>query len=169
MSTKELLTILPLKKKKTRGEDVHCAFKKYIEEKNIPIYKVLSMTTDGEPSMTGTNNRFLAMYMRDDDFLSYHCIIHQQALYSKILNMRHVMGICMKIGNSIRRRSPQRRMFRSQLEENESDYKELLYHADVRWLSRSIFLQRSRDLLPEVKDFWNQKIKSISNLVINFG
>ncbi|GFW16885.1 uncharacterized protein TNCV_2760131 [Trichonephila clavipes] len=53
----ELLTILPLKKK-ARGEDVYCAFKKYIEEKNIPIYKVVSMTTDGAPSMTGTVNGF---------------------------------------------------------------------------------------------------------------
>ncbi|GFW92718.1 uncharacterized protein TNCV_1735111 [Trichonephila clavipes] len=102
MSIKEeLLTILPLKKK-TRGEDVYCAFKKYIEEKNIPIYKVVSMTTDGAPSMTGTVNGFFAMCMRDDDFphfLSYHCIIPQQALCCKILNMRHAMGICMKIVN----------------------------------------------------------------------
>ncbi|GFR01175.1 DUF4371 domain-containing protein [Trichonephila clavata] len=105
------------------------------------------MTTDGAPSMTGTINGFLAMCMRDDDFshfLSYHCIIHQQC---KILNMRHVMGICMKIVNSIRGRSLQRRTLRSQLEENESDYGELLYHAVVRWLIWSIFLQRFRDLL----------------------
>ncbi|GFQ88527.1 uncharacterized protein TNCT_154501 [Trichonephila clavata] len=96
MSTQEeLSTILP------RGEDIYCAFKKYTEEKNIPIYKVVSMTTDGAPSVTGAFNRFLAMCMRDDDFphfLSYHCIIHQQCkLCCKILNTRHVMGICMKI------------------------------------------------------------------------
>ncbi|GFX42738.1 uncharacterized protein TNCV_2196951 [Trichonephila clavipes] len=100
MSIKEeLLTILPLKKK-TGGEDVYCAFKKYIEEKNIPIYKVVSMTTDGASSMTGTVNGLLAMCMRNDDFphfLSYHCIISQ--LCCKILNMRHVMGICVKIVN----------------------------------------------------------------------
>lgn len=64
MSVKEeLLTILHLKKK-TRGEDVYCAFKKYIEEKKIPIDKVVSMTTDGAPSMTGTINGFLAVYER---------------------------------------------------------------------------------------------------------
>ncbi|GFX12201.1 hypothetical protein TNCV_1103191 [Trichonephila clavipes] len=40
-------------------------------------------------------------------------------------------------------------MFRAQLEENESDYGKWLYHADVRWLCRSIFLQRFRDLLQE--------------------
>ncbi|GFX29123.1 general transcription factor II-I repeat domain-containing protein 2A [Trichonephila clavipes] len=71
--------------------------------------------------------------------------------------MRHVMGICMKIVNSIRGRSLKRRIFRAQLEENESDYGELLYHADVRWLSRSIFLQRFRDLLQKVKDFLESK------------
>ncbi|GFV56112.1 uncharacterized protein TNCV_993611 [Trichonephila clavipes] len=115
MSIKEeLLTILSIKKK-TRGEDVYCAFEIFIEEKNIPIYKVVSMTTDGAPSMTDTVNGILAICMRDDEFphfLSYHCIIHQQALCCKILNMRHVMGICMKIVNSIRGRSLQRRMVR---------------------------------------------------------
>ncbi|GFU08596.1 uncharacterized protein TNCV_3337351 [Trichonephila clavipes] len=82
------------------------------------------MTTDRAPSMTGTVNGFLAMCMRDDGFphfLSYHCIIHQQAMCCKILNMRHVMRICMKIANSIRG-SLQRKIFRAQLEENESDY-----------------------------------------------
>ncbi|GFX77241.1 uncharacterized protein TNCV_5063741 [Trichonephila clavipes] len=48
-------------------------------------------------------------------------------------------------------------MFGAQLEENESDYGELLHHADVRWLCRSIFLQRFRDLLQEVKDFLESK------------
>ncbi|GFU55970.1 uncharacterized protein TNCV_1557251 [Trichonephila clavipes] len=64
MSIKEeLLTILPLKKK-TRGEDVNCAFKKYIEERNIPIYKVVSMTTDGVPSMTDSQWIFGYKYER---------------------------------------------------------------------------------------------------------
>ncbi|GFW89679.1 uncharacterized protein TNCV_1025631 [Trichonephila clavipes] len=114
------------------------------------------MTTDGVPPMTDTVNGFLAICMRDDDcphFLSYHCIIHQQTLCCKILNMRHVMGICKKIVNSIRGRSLQRKMFRAHLEKNESDYGEFLYHADVRWLSRSIFLQIFRNLPQEVKNF----------------
>ncbi|GFV58587.1 hypothetical protein TNCV_3309331 [Trichonephila clavipes] len=48
-------------------------------------------------------------------------------------------------------------MSRAHLEENESDYGELLYHADARWLSRSIFLQRFRDLPQEVKDCLESK------------
>lgn len=78
-------------------------------------------------------------------------------LCCKFLHMRHVMGICMKIVNSNQRRSLQRRMFRAQLEENTFEYGELLYHADVRWLSRSIFLPRFRDFLQEVKEFLETK------------
>ncbi|GFX15554.1 general transcription factor II-I repeat domain-containing protein 2 [Trichonephila clavipes] len=63
----------------------------------------------------------------------------------------------MKILDSFRGRSLQIRMYRAQLEENESDYEELLYPADVRWLNRSIFLQRFRDLLQEVKKFLESK------------
>jgi hypothetical protein len=44
-------------------------------------------------------------------------------------------------------------MFRSQLEANESEHGELIYHADVRWLSTAVFLQRFRDLLLEDKEF----------------
>ncbi|GFV01335.1 uncharacterized protein TNCV_2125611 [Trichonephila clavipes] len=118
------------------------------------------MTTDGVPSITDTVNGFLAICMRDDDFshfLSYHCIIHQQALCCKILNMRHVMGICMKIVNSIRGRSLQRRIFRAHLEENESDYGELLYHADVLWLSRSIFFTKIQGPTTRGKRFLESK------------
>ncbi|GFX16668.1 hypothetical protein TNCV_24391 [Trichonephila clavipes] len=60
--------------------------------------------------------------------ISQPCIF---VLCCKVLNMRHVMGICMKIVNSIRGISLQIRIFRAQLEENESHYVELLYHADV--------------------------------------
>ncbi|GFV73030.1 hypothetical protein TNCV_3951711 [Trichonephila clavipes] len=84
-------------------------------------------------------------------FLPYNCFIHRQALYCNIQNLRHdfhdaslyVMGICMKIMNSVQGRRLQRRMFWAQLEENESDYGELLYNADVRWLNRSTFYSDS--------------------------
>ncbi|GFW03945.1 uncharacterized protein TNCV_2050611 [Trichonephila clavipes] len=71
--------------------------------------------------------------------------------------MRQIMGICRKIVNSIRERSLQRRMFRAQLEENESDYEELLYHADVRWLSRR---------LAEVTSSW-QRVIFFSNIILD--
>jgi hypothetical protein len=63
------------------------------------------------------------------------------------------MDICMKTVNCIRGRSLQRRMFRLQLEANESEHGELVYQADVHWLSRAVFLQRFRDVLHKIKEF----------------
>ena len=87
------------------------------------------MTTDGAPAMIGRTSGFIALCRGDDrfpDFFNYHCIIHQQALCGKMLNMTEVMDISFKIVNSIRARSLQRRLFRSQLQESEAEQSDLL-------------------------------------------
>jgi hypothetical protein len=63
------------------------------------------------------------------------------------------MDIAFKIANSIRSRSLQRRLFKLQLEENDSQHCDLLLHTDVRWLSRGEFLERFQCLLPEIIEF----------------
>ncbi|KAK7939583.1 hypothetical protein WMY93_002909 [Mugilogobius chulae] len=145
MSTKEeLLTILPMKEH-TRGEDIYLSFKNFVEETQLPLCKLVSITTDGAPAMVGRAHGFVARCKEDDafpDFLNYHCIIHQQALCAKMLNMKDIMDVATKIACSIRARPLQRRLFRAHLEQMDSDHLELLLHTDVRWLSRGRFLQR---------------------------
>ena len=151
----ELLTILPLKEH-TRGEDIFKSFKNFIEKTQFPVCKLMSITMDGAPAMVGHSNGFIAKCREDDDFpdfLNYHCIIHQQALCAKMLNMKEIMDVATKISCSIRARSLQRRLFRAHLEKADCDHLELLLHTDVRWLSRGKFLQRFRELLPEIKEF----------------
>ncbi|XP_047038576.1 general transcription factor II-I repeat domain-containing protein 2B-like isoform X2 [Helicoverpa zea] len=64
------------------------------------------------------------------------------------------MDISFKIVNSIKGKSLQRRLFKQQLHEKEP---ELVLHTDVRWLSRSKFLQRFRDLLDEIIKFLDER------------
>jgi hypothetical protein len=48
---------------------------------------------------TGRNNGFLALCGKDESFpnvLSYHCIIHQEALCAKVLKFDHVMNVVTK-------------------------------------------------------------------------
>lgn len=156
-STKEeLLTIIPLKGK-TRGEDIFSSFKTFLNNTQLPLFKLVSITSDGAPAMVGRYNGFINLCRADDDFpdfLSYHCIIHQQTLCAKVLNMADIMTTAFKIANSIRARSLQRRLFKLQVEESDHDgHTELLMHTDVRWLSRGKFLQRFRDLINEIKVF----------------
>ena len=74
----------------------------------------------------------------------------------EVLNMKEIMDIAMKIVCSIHARSLQRRLFRAHLEEAEAEHTDLLLHTDVRWLSGGRFLEKFRELLPEIKEFLKQ-------------
>lgn len=99
----EFLTLLPLKTT-TRGVDTYDAVKNYFVGKKVPLEKLVSMTTDGAPCMTGRRAGFIALCRGDPDFpkfLNYHCIIHQQAICSKVLGFDHVMAPVVQIINSM--------------------------------------------------------------------
>uniref|UniRef100_A0AAV2IV26 Reverse transcriptase domain-containing protein n=1 Tax=Knipowitschia caucasica TaxID=637954 RepID=A0AAV2IV26_KNICA len=74
-STKEeFLTLLPLKTS-TRGIDIYNVVKGYVVDKKFPIRKLVSITSDGAPAMTGRHNGFIAHCKADPDFpkfLNYH-------------------------------------------------------------------------------------------------
>lgn len=60
-STKEeFLKILSLKEQ-IRGENIFLIFKKYVEENNLPLEKLIAITTDGAPTMKGTKHRFITL------------------------------------------------------------------------------------------------------------
>lgn len=67
-TTKEdILTLLHLKGR-TRGEDIYDVFKNYIRENNIPIHRLVAITTDGAPAMCGVRAVFIALCRGDPDF-----------------------------------------------------------------------------------------------------
>uniref|UniRef100_K7G575 DUF4371 domain-containing protein n=1 Tax=Pelodiscus sinensis TaxID=13735 RepID=K7G575_PELSI len=177
MTIKEdLLTLLPLKER-TRGEDIYNIFKRYVLEKNIPIKKLVSITTDGVPAMLDANAGFAAFCRNDPDFpsfVNYHCIIHQQLLASKVMDFSHIMKVVVKIVNSIRARPLQHHLFKSLLNELDATYGELILHADVRWLSQGKVLQRFLELMPEINTFLKSRNEVYSELsdsawLLDFG
>ena len=154
----ELLCMLPLKGH-TRGEDTFQAFMDFANKTKLPLVKLISITTNGAPAMVGSSNGFIALYKQNNsfpNFIHYHCIIHQEVLRGKVLNMKEIIDIVMKIVSSIRARSLQRRLFRPYFEEAEAEHTDLLLHTDVRWLSRGRFLEKFRELLTEIKEFLKQ-------------
>uniref|UniRef100_A0A8C1R9U2 HAT C-terminal dimerisation domain-containing protein n=1 Tax=Cyprinus carpio TaxID=7962 RepID=A0A8C1R9U2_CYPCA len=142
-TTKEaFLTLLPLQGR-TRGEDIYKEFKRYVHNNSIPIHKLVAITTDGAPAMRGLHSGFVALCRRDTDFprfLNYHCVIHQQALASKVVDLSHVMTLVVKIVNSIRAKGLQHRLFKSLLDELHASYGDLNLHSSIRWLNHLGFL-----------------------------
>lgn len=109
--------------------------------------------------MTGRKNGLVALVQKKrkeegvEEAIALHCIIHQQALCSRCLKFENVMSVVVKCINQIRSRGLKHRRFRAFLEEMESEYGDVLYFTEVRWLSRGNVLKRFFELRAEVKDF----------------
>uniref|UniRef100_K7GCV0 Uncharacterized protein n=1 Tax=Pelodiscus sinensis TaxID=13735 RepID=K7GCV0_PELSI len=145
----ELLKVLPMKGR-TKGEDIYNLFKSYATSISMPLHKLSAITTDGAPAMMGCTNGFIALCKKN---LSYHCIIHQEALCVKVLSFQHVMNVVIKIINSIRVKPLQHQLFKALLEDIDDKQSDIILHAEVQWLSKGKVLARFLSLLEEIKEF----------------
>jgi len=129
--------------RKTRGSDIFERVKSCLENQQLDLSKLLSVCTDGAPSMIGKAAVAVALLERilGRTLLKYHCIIHQESLCGKVLNLQHVTIPVVKCVNKIRARGLNRRQFREYCEMLDEEYGDLILHCEVRWLSRGQVLK----------------------------
>uniref|UniRef100_A0A671NNQ0 HAT C-terminal dimerisation domain-containing protein n=1 Tax=Sinocyclocheilus anshuiensis TaxID=1608454 RepID=A0A671NNQ0_9TELE len=152
--TEDLLA-LKLLHERTRDEDIHRALSEACKDMNIPASSVVSITTYGAPSMTGKHKGLVAeMQNICPDLLAFHCIVHQQALYSKLVD-GYFVEVMDTVVNFIRARPLMNRRFIALLDEIDSAYGDLILHSEVRWLSSGKVLHRFLAVLPEIVHFLN--------------
>ena len=144
---------------RTRGVDILNALKKCAEKMNFQWDKLTSVCTDGAPAMTGCNVGFFAQLKQflGRTLLKYHCIIHQESLCGKSLQMKDIMSVVVKCVNDIRAAALKRREFRQLLNEVDEVYGKLLLHTEVRWLSRGKVLARFLTVKDHVHNFLCEK------------
>jgi len=169
--TEELLELIPLRGT-TTGKDIFQKLEECITKAELPWTKLVNLATDGAPAMLSENvgvvgllkNKLHSLSPQSIKFTSIHCILHQEALCGKNLQMKGVMEIVVKTVNFIRSRALNHRQFASFLLNNESQHGEILYHTEVRWLSRGKVLRRFFDLLEEIDSFMKSKNKEVPEL-----
>ncbi|KAK7891861.1 hypothetical protein WMY93_023824 [Mugilogobius chulae] len=93
-----------------------------------------------------------------------HCIIHQEALCAKTVQLDDVMDTVVKTVNIIRARGLYHREFQAFLADVDSEYGDVLYHSEVRWLSRGSVLQRFYALRSEIDQFLKEKGRPLPEL-----
>uniref|UniRef100_A0A671TSU0 Uncharacterized protein n=1 Tax=Sparus aurata TaxID=8175 RepID=A0A671TSU0_SPAAU len=155
----------------TTGEDIFCKVHQTMEELDLDWSKLASITTDGAPSMTGASRGLAGHIKREMEErgltppLQIHCLIHQQALCCKVLKWESVMKVVVSCINFIRANGLKHRKFQAFLTELESAHGDVLYHTEVRWLSRGRVLKRFYELLPEINAFLLTKGKTVPELI----
>lgn len=164
--TEEFLTMESLKGQ-TRGEDLFERVSAAIENMKLPWSKLVNVTTDGSPNLTGKNVGLLRRIQNkvkdensDQDVIFLHCIIHQESLCKSVLQLNHVVNPVVKLVNFIRARGLQHRQFIAFLEETDADHQDLLYHSRVRWLSLGKVFQRVWELKEEIGVFLERQGKT---------
>lgn len=168
--TEEFLDLLPLKGT-TTGRDIFQQLEICIEKFELNWSKLVSIATDGAPAMCSENVGVVGLLKAKLNSLgilgsvtAIHCILHQEALCSKSLKMKEVMEIVIKTVNFLRSRALNHRQFREFLISNDSEYEEIPFHTEVRWLSRGKVLKRFFAMRQEIASFMEQKGKAVPAL-----
>lgn len=128
----ERLTLLPLHDR-TTGQILFERFQEFMNKNNLSYQKILSVATDGAPSMIGKINGFVTLLKKiNPKIITLHCIIHQSVLCAKLSgDFKNIMNTVMKIVNYLKSHSTlQHCLLQTFLEECNSEYTDLLLHND---------------------------------------
>lgn len=119
--------------------------------------KLVGFCTDGAPAMLGSRSSIATLVKEKNPFtLTTHCVIHRQALAIKTLSekLATVMNLVIKLVNFVKSKALNTRIFKKLCVELDCEHDTLLFHTDVRWLSKG---KRLYKLKEEIKIFLNEK------------
>ncbi|XP_066461121.1 general transcription factor II-I repeat domain-containing protein 2B-like [Eleutherodactylus coqui] len=147
--------------KRTQGIDIYNAVMEAFLLQDIRPEKVVSITSDGAPSMVGATSGFIQFFVKEakHEVIQFHCIIHQEALCARESGKKFddVIKDVTKMVNYIMARALNCQQFQALLEEVQAQYNCLLMYNNVRWLSRGRVLERFVACLDEIRLFMNEK------------
>ena len=93
-----------------------------------------------------------------------HCMLHRYALACKTIapGLRLVLDDVVHMINTIKSSSLNTRLFSLLCKELESDHKAILFHTEVRWLSRGNAIRKVESLKEELSEFFKRINKTRS-------
>lgn len=155
--------------KNTTGQCLHDMFLEATQDMNIDwAQKCIAICSDGAKAMTGAKSGFIARLKEQMPNASWmHCFLHRQALASKTLPQEYsqVLNIIINIVNSIKGKALQTRLFRVICEDMGAQHCNLLYHTEVRWLSKGKVLTRVMELRAELLVYLQQAKSHYSEFI----
>ena len=152
----------------TKAANLYTALINTLKKCNLSVKNMSVLTTDGAPTMIGKRGGVAALIKQDAEanenmnFSTFHCILHQQVLCTKVLSgLQHVMAVIVRIVNYIKSNSLNHRQFQTLLDELETEFGDVVYYCEVRWLSRANMLKRVFALRKEIEIFMKSKGKPV--------
>ncbi|XP_076336375.1 general transcription factor II-I repeat domain-containing protein 2-like [Tachypleus tridentatus] len=160
--TEELASVCSMHGR-TTGEDIFMKVHKTLQDYNLQGNQLRGVTVDGGKNMAGVKTGLVGLIRKPLEDLQLpsalfiHCIIHQQALCGKDLDISCILKPVISAVNFIRGHAFNHHQFKAFLEEIDSDLCDLPYHTAVRWLSCGKVLSRLYKLRREIDIFLIKK------------
>lgn len=153
----------------TTGQCLHDIFIEATQDMNIDwAQKCIAICSDGAKAMTGAKSGFIARLKEQMPNACWmHCFLHRQALAAKTLPQEYsqVLHIIISIVNSIKGKALQTRLFRLICDDMGALHRNLLYHTEVRWLSKGKVLTRVMELRAELLVYLQQAKSHYSEFI----
>ncbi|GBP24959.1 Protein ZBED8 [Eumeta japonica] len=153
----------------TKKETVFKTLEKFCNEKEILLKNIISAATDGVPAMTGCHKGFISyLKIQIPDVLAVHCVIHRQHLVVRNLSERLFQSLqhVIRAANKIRNNSLNDRLFNQLCVDNDEGFNRLIFHTEVRWLSKGNCLTRFCNLFNSVIEFLENKDRELRENLI---
>ncbi|XP_034288864.1 general transcription factor II-I repeat domain-containing protein 2A-like [Pantherophis guttatus] len=145
----------------TQGKDIYNAVMEAFSSQGVRPEKVVSITSDGAPSIVGAASGFVQFFVKETkhQVIQFHCIIHQEALCPRESSKKFddVLKDVTKMVNYIMAHAQNFPQFKALLDEVQAQYNCLLMYNNVRWLSRGRVLERFVACLDEISLFMSEK------------
>lgn len=129
----------------------------FFKKHSIEWEKLCGVCTDGALAMLGCKSGFQSLVKRvNPEVIGTHCMIHRQVLTTKTLPepFKEVLNRVIKAVNFVKSRPLVTRLFKVLCEDLGSTHDALLFHKEVRWLSKGKALKRLFELKEELQIFF---------------
>ena len=146
----------------TKRDDIFQMVNSFFKQHGLKWENLRNYTTDGAPAMLGRKSGFRARVMEVAPHVKFlHCMIHRFALSCKVhpAAFFDVLSLVIKMVNNVKGSALNSRLFKILCEDLGADHSVLLFHSNVRWLSRGTFTKRVYKLRKELLGFFQQSNK----------
>ena len=154
----------------SKAVDVFQMLIDFFDKTELSWSKLVGVCPGGAPAMIGANSGLISLVKEKNPAIQgTHCMIHKAALVSKTIPKRlhEHMSVVIKVFNYVKSLALKTRLFSKLCKDMDADHTALLYHTQVRWLSKGNILSRIFELREEVKLFLVTKQKH--DLLLAFG
>lgn len=130
----------------------------------------MGITTDGAAAMTGKHSGVVKQILeRAPNATWNHCFLHREALAAKdmVPELDEALKDVIKVVNHIKRSAKNSRCFSKLCKDLGSEHMQVLYHSEVRWLSRGKVLSRFYELKTEIATFLSENNSPYAKLFDN--